>query len=143
MGHRQASGIVVLRVLLGVFFFSLGLNKVGWFSEPSHLSGQLGDYLAASGPLNRWYLESVCIPGVAIFARVVPAAELLTGIALFLGVYTRLVSILALLMVVNFAFASSQILRVSYLSNGYGLPVLGGLLALAIGGASLPFSLKR
>ena len=32
------------------------------------------------------------------------------------------------------------LLRYSYLWNGYGPPVLGGLLALAIGGARLPFS---
>jgi hypothetical protein len=30
-----------------------------------------------------------------------------------------------------------------YLTNGYGLPVIGGLLALALGGASLPLSVKR
>jgi hypothetical protein len=27
--------------------------------------------------------------------------------------------------------------------NAYGLPVLGGLLALAIGGASLPLSVRK
>jgi hypothetical protein len=31
----------------------------------------------------------------------------------------------------------------AYLWNGYGPPVLGGLLALAIGGADLPFTLRR
>jgi hypothetical protein len=30
-----------------------------------------------------------------------------------------------------------------YLTNGYGLPVLGGLLALALGGSRLPLSLSK
>ena len=32
--------------------------------------------------------------------------------------------------------------RSEYLRNGYGLPVLGGLLALAVGGTRLPLSLR-
>jgi hypothetical protein len=33
--------------------------------------------------------------------------------------------------------------RYDYLINAYGLPVLGGLLALAVGGARLPFSVSK
>ena len=50
---------------------------------------------------------------------------------------------LALLMVINFHVASSAIFRYSFLINGYGLPVLGSLAALAIGGSRLPWSLRR
>ena len=46
-------------------------------------------------------------------------------------------------MVLNFHFASGVMFQYSYLTNGYGLPVLGGLLALAFGGAALPLSVKR
>jgi hypothetical protein len=46
-------------------------------------------------------------------------------------------------MVLNFHFASGIIFRSSFLTNGYGLPVLGGLIALAFGGSALPLSLKK
>ncbi|MGH9370914.1 MAG: hypothetical protein ACRD15_05230 [Vicinamibacterales bacterium] len=46
-------------------------------------------------------------------------------------------------MVLNFHFAMGVLLQYSYLWNGYGPPVLGGLLALVIGGARLPFSVSR
>jgi hypothetical protein len=46
-------------------------------------------------------------------------------------------------MVLNFHFASDVLLHYSYLTNGYGLPVIGGLLALAIGGRRLPFSVSK
>ena len=42
----------------------------------------------------------------------------------------------------NFHLAMGVLLQYSYLWNGYGPPVLGGLLALGIGGARLPFSLS-
>ena len=39
--------------------------------------------------------------------------------------------------------ASGVMFEYSYLTNGYGLPVLGGLLALTIGGYSLPMSVRK
>ena len=39
--------------------------------------------------------------------------------------------------------ASDVMLRYDYLINAYGLPILGGLLALAVGGARLPFSVSK
>jgi len=46
-------------------------------------------------------------------------------------------------MVLNFHFASDVLFHYSYLTNGFGLPVLGGLLALAIGGTGMPLSLSK
>jgi hypothetical protein len=46
-------------------------------------------------------------------------------------------------MVLNIHFASGLIFQYGFLTNGYGLPVLGGLLALAIGAVGLPASAKR
>lgn len=78
-----------------------------------------------------------------MFARVVLVSGLASGAALILGVQVRLAAMLALLMVINFHVASDVIFRYSYLTNGYGPPVLGGLLALAIGGVRLPFGVSR
>ena len=53
----------------------------------------------------------------------------------------RLAALAGLLMVLNFHFAMGVLLQYSYLWNGYGPPVLGGLLSLVIGGRRLPFSI--
>lgn len=143
MGNRQALALAVLRILLGVFLFFMGVNKLGWFLDAGPLTNTLNEWLASAGRFNRWYLETVCLPGAPAFARIVPAAELASGVALFLGLYTRAAATLALLMVLNFAVASGVIFTFGYLTNGYGLPVVGGLFALALGGANLPLSLKR
>ncbi|MDH4066393.1 MAG: DoxX family membrane protein [Acidobacteriota bacterium] len=143
MGKRQAWGLVGLRVCLGVFFLFEGLGKSAWFTSSAVLRSRLTEWASNVGPVSRTYIELVCLPNVEIFARMVPAAELATAAALILGGYTRLAALLALLMVLNFHFASGVMFQYSYLTNGYGLPVLGGLLALAVGGGGLPLSVRK
>jgi hypothetical protein len=45
-------------------------------------------------------------------------------------------------MVLNIHIASGALFKYSFLTNGYGLPVLGSTLALAIGGVRLRWSLR-
>jgi hypothetical protein len=46
-------------------------------------------------------------------------------------------------MVLNFHVASGALFQYRFLTNGFGLPVLGGLLALAVGGVRLPWSVRE
>jgi hypothetical protein len=46
-------------------------------------------------------------------------------------------------MVLNIHVASGALFKYAFLTNGYGLPVLGPTLGLAIGGIRLPFSLRK
>ncbi len=143
MSNTHALGLTALRIFLGVFFLFMSLSKIGWLTDASALTSQLTGWLDEAGPLSRWYLQTLCLPGAPVFARIVPIAEMATGLALILGIYTRLAAMLGLLMILNFHFASGIIFRYAYLTNGFGLPVIGGLLALAIGGSNLPASVKR
>jgi uncharacterized membrane protein YphA (DoxX/SURF4 family) len=138
-----ARGLTALRLFLGVFFLFEGIGKIGWLADPSPLTTQLQGYLTSANPLNRSYLEAVCIPYAAIFARMVLFGEIATGLSLIFGVLARVAAIAAFLMVLNIHFASGALFQYRFLTNGYGLPVLGGLLALAIGGAALPMSLRK
>ena len=141
--NTQARGLTALRLFLGVFFLFEGIGKIGWLMDPSPLTAQLTTYLQSANEWNRAYLQTVCVPFAAVFARLVLFGELATGTSLILGAYARYAAILAFLMVLNIHFASGTLFQSRFLTNGYGLPVLGGLLALAIGGASLPLSMKR
>jgi uncharacterized membrane protein YphA (DoxX/SURF4 family) len=143
VSREQAWGLIALRLCLGVFFLFEAIGKLGWFASSAVLRGLLAEWVETVPALSRAYINAVCLPGVEIFARLVPIGEFAVAVALLLGVYTRLAAVLALLMVLNFHFASGVIFQYSYLTTGYGLPVLGGLLALAIGGSSLPLSVKR
>jgi uncharacterized membrane protein YphA (DoxX/SURF4 family) len=142
---RQGTGLTILRILIGVFFFFLGIGKIRWFTDPSILARQFDDWTraAAAGSVSQWYMTRIAMPGVAVFARLVPFGEIAGGLALIAGVWTPLVAFLAFLMVLNIHVASGAIFRYSFLTNGYGLPVLGATLALAIGGVRLKWSLRQ
>lgn len=143
MGKRQAWGLTGLRLCLGTFFLFEAIGKVGWFASSAVLRSRFAEWVQNVPALSRAYLETVCMPGVELWARVVPTAEFAVATAFLLGGYTRLAAFLALLMVLNFHFASGVMFQYSYLTNGYGLPVLGGLLALAVGGSASPLSLRK
>jgi uncharacterized membrane protein YphA (DoxX/SURF4 family) len=128
---------------MGVFFLFMGIDKIGWLTDAGVLAGRFQEWLETAPTASRWYLETLAIPGAPVFARLVPLAEMATGAALLCGYLVRMAAALALLMVFNFHFASDVLFHYSYLTNGYGLPVLGSLMALAIGGARLPLTLSK
>ena len=139
-GRSGAYGLRALAVMIGVFFVFNGLDKLAWFADSGILAQRLQEWMQDAAPSTRWYIETVAVPGVPLFARLVPLAELSTGVALILGFWTRMVAGLAFLMVVNFHLARGFFYEWAFLTDGTGLPVLGGLLALAIDGTRLPFS---
>ena len=141
---RGVLGLRLLAIMIGIFFLGMSSTKFGWFLDSSILLNKFQTIFLPKAPsIVRWYLETVCIPGAPLFARLVPLGELAAGLALIAGFWTRMAATVALLMVLNFHFATSAFWSIDFLRDGTGLPVLGGLLALAINGARLPFSVSR
>jgi uncharacterized membrane protein YphA (DoxX/SURF4 family) len=126
-----------------VFLIFMGLDKVDWLMDSNLLVSRLQEWRGSAPPMARSYLDYIAIPGAPVFARLVLLGELAAGAALLCGIKVRLAAIVSLLMVLNFHFASDVLFHYSYLTNAYGPPVVGGLLALAIGGTRLPFSLSK
>ena len=132
-GSLPGRALVVLRVALGIFMIAKGLDKLAWFVHPEILAVKLNAFLVKATPANRWWV-TLLIPGVAVFARLVPFGELASGATLILGRFTRLAAILAFLMILNFHLATGALFRPDFLSDGQAFPVLGGLLAIALAG---------
>jgi uncharacterized membrane protein YphA (DoxX/SURF4 family) len=142
-GHKgQAAGLLMIRVSVGIYLFFLGLNKASWLLDSTPLANQLSIWFAQATPASRWYLERI-MPGIPLFARLVPLGEMVGGLALVFGFWTRLAAGLSFLMVLNFQLAGEAMFKYAYLTDAKGLPLLGALLALAIGGGRLPMSLRR
>jgi uncharacterized membrane protein YphA (DoxX/SURF4 family) len=140
---RQATGLAILRIAIGVFFLFEGIGKIGWLTDTSMLAGQLAGW-AQAVPGASWshlYLEKVAMPYAAVFARLVPLGEMVSGLALIAGFWTPLFAFVAFFMALNFQFASGALFKYAILTSGYGLPVLGATLALTLGGVRLPWSL--
>jgi uncharacterized membrane protein YphA (DoxX/SURF4 family) len=131
---RDRVALLVLRIALGIFFIFEGWDKLPWMTNPGLLAAALQRWADEGVPIARWYIETMLIPGVSVFARLVFLGELAAGLALISGVWLRPAAILTFLMVLNIHFAHSTIFQFGFLSKGDGLPILGGLLALAIAG---------
>ena len=132
-GRAQAAALVLLRVFLGVFMFFFGLDKASWLLDATPLTTQLSIWLLEAPPASRWYLDRI-IPGAPVFARVVPLAAMLGGIALAFGFWARIAAAVSLVVVLGLQLAAGSMFRYSYLMDASGLPLVGGLLALMIGG---------
>jgi uncharacterized membrane protein YphA (DoxX/SURF4 family) len=140
---RQGTGLSIVRICIGVFFIFEGIGKVRWFGNPSLLASQLAAWAQAM-PSASWshaYLERIAIPYVSVFARLVPLGEIVSGAALVAGSWTPFFACVAFFMAFNFQFASGALFKYSFLTSGYGLPVLGSTLALVVGGVRLPWSI--
>ena len=141
---RQGTALAVLRICIGVFFVFEGLGKIRWLLDSAPLAQQLSGWASttASGSVADWYLHRIALPGVVYFARLVPLGELASGLALVVGFWTPLFALIAFFMALNFQIASGAVFKYSFLTSGYGLPVLGATLALALGGVRLPWSIR-
>ena len=137
------AGLRALSVLLGIFMFAMGWSKTAWLTSSALLTDELWGWHEYAPAVSQWYLETIAIPGAPLFARLVLLGELACGTALMLGLRIRLAALVSLLMVLNFHFAMGVLFQAAYLTNGYGLPVVAGLTALAWGGGGLPYSLTR
>ena len=133
-------GLRILSLVMGAFLCLMGVNKLAWITDSDILVSQLLQWRDLTSGSSLWYLETIALPGAAVFARLVPVAEICAGFALFVGFRVRLVALLTLVMIFNFHFASGVIFNMSYLTNGYGPPVVGSLLALGVGGRRLAWS---
>jgi uncharacterized membrane protein YphA (DoxX/SURF4 family) len=132
-GRAQTVALVLLRVCLGVYMFFFGLDKAAWLLDATPLATQLASWLLDAPPASRWYLERM-IPGAPGFARAVPLGAMVGGIALALGFWTRIAAAMSLVVVLSLQLGAGSMFQYAYLMNPGGLPLVGGLLALIIGG---------
>ncbi|MEO5741962.1 MAG: hypothetical protein ABIS29_15350 [Vicinamibacterales bacterium] len=132
-GRAQTAALLLLRLFVGVYMFFFGLDRAPWLLDATPLVTQLSSWLLDAPPASRWYLERI-IPGAPVFARAVPLAAMLGGIALTVGFWARIAAAVSLVVVLSLQMAAGSMFRYAYLMDASGLPLVGGLLALIIGG---------
>jgi uncharacterized membrane protein YphA (DoxX/SURF4 family) len=101
--------------------------------DSTPLAAQLSSWLLDAPPASRWYLERI-IPGAPALARAVPLGAMLGGLALVAGFWTRMAALLSLVVILSLQIGAGSMFRFAYLMDASGLPLVGALLALIIGG---------
>lgn len=124
--HGQGStslGLLAARVPLGVYFVIAGFNKLsGDSSLKSFVSANIGS-------VPDWFPESM---GQA-YLYSLPFAEIVVGLALVLGLFSRLAGLLATLMLVSFIIAVTGIKHDSLPFHPNGIFVGTALLVMLAG----------
>lgn len=138
----QAAALTLIRVAVGTYLFFVGVGNASWLLDATPWAAQLSHWLSEATPMSRWYLDRI-MPASPIFARIIPLAEMIGGLALALGAWTRLAAALCLVMVLNVQLAAGAMFKYAYLTDPSGLPIIGALVGLMIGGGRLPWSLRR
>ena len=143
MPSASANGLRLLSAVLGIFLISMGLGKLDWAADSSLLENELRNWWGPAPAISKLYIDWFAMPLHPVLARLVLLGELTTGLALVAGYRLRLAALAALFMILNFHFAMGLLFSSEYLTNGYALPVVGGLAAVAVGARRLPYSLDR
>lgn len=102
---------VFLRITLGISFLSAVADRFGlWgaYGQPNVAWGDFSRFVAYTGKLN-WFAPTAVIPALAWAATF---AEILLGLALVLGFFTRVAALLSGLMLLVFALTMTFALGV-------------------------------
>jgi len=124
--------ILILRLIIGALFFSIGLSKIhaGWLGTDAHLVPQLETYRQTSTPAQLWYLDHVAVPYASLWARLISGGEIALGISLMLGLLSRLSSGIGIILLLNIYAANGSLFSLSLFATPWGAPLLGSLIII-------------
>jgi len=104
------SVLIVPRLFLGVIFSVAAYSKVAGGGFAGHLSGFLSQVLVNATPAYQGFARALVLPHVGTVATLVIIGEAFVGIAMLAGITTRLASVVAVLLLVNYMFAKGMTL---------------------------------
>jgi thiosulfate dehydrogenase (quinone) large subunit len=107
-GILARATLTFLRIYFGIILLVAGIPKHQSDFTP-HLTGFLNEVALVKGhPFYQEFVRAVVLPHTQIFACLVSWGEVLLGIALVLGLCTRLAAAAALLLMLNYMFAKGN-----------------------------------
>jgi uncharacterized membrane protein YphA (DoxX/SURF4 family) len=131
-GILARAALALLRIYLGAVFLIAGLPKVREDFTPRLTSFLEQVALQKGHVFYQEFIREVVLPHTSLFAALITWGELVVAVLLVLGLFTRLASVVALIMLVNYMFAKGAWLW-SPSSNDAAFATIA--LALLIGAA--------
>ncbi len=135
--------ILPLRLFLGLIFFFAGIDKLtdSTFLDPNNanfIGKQLQGFVDYNHSPISFLLTSIAIPNARLFGIMISLTELIVGVLVVLGLFTRLAAALGLVLNTSLWLTASWGATPFY--TGWDLPYMFGWLTLLLAGAG-PFSL--
>jgi thiosulfate dehydrogenase (quinone) large subunit len=104
-GILARAALVLLRIYLGTVFLIAASPKIREDFTP-RLTSFLEQVALQKGHLfYQEFIRQVVLPHASLFATLITWGELVVGLLLILGLFTRLASVVALILCVNYMFA--------------------------------------
>jgi uncharacterized membrane protein YphA (DoxX/SURF4 family) len=101
--------LLPLRLSVGAALLVAGAGKISTGRWGAGYATQLSEFVSANIPnafdFYRPFLESLVLPNAARFAVLLAWSELLIGLSIFLGLFTRFGAALGIILVLNYTFA--------------------------------------
>lgn len=108
-GRLTGWPIALLRISLGALFLRSAWAKIQAGAQwPDRMVGFLHSVDKGAPEFYRQFVDTVVVPNAPAFAWAVLMGELYVGVALLLGLTTRLASLVGLAMVANFMLAKGN-----------------------------------
>ncbi len=110
--------LFLLRVILGAFLLSIGIQKIqrGWLTSDQELRTSLTQYQEQATGFQKTYLEEVALPHSSLWSKLIAAGETAIGGALLLGLLARFSAFMGFIMILNLHAANG---------NLYGYAIFG------------------
>jgi uncharacterized membrane protein YphA (DoxX/SURF4 family) len=100
-------GLVLIRITVGAILAIAGWSKIAGGVSPELVLGTRAAFEGSAGFI-RAFGEHVVLPHPSLFASLIAWGELLGGLALFLGAFTRPAGIAVAFMMANFYFVGPE-----------------------------------
>jgi len=102
--------LILPRLFLGVIFSLAAYSKFAAGGFPAHLGLFIRQVLPHATPAYQAFAQAVVLPNVTLFATLVLIGETFVGIAMLAGITTRLASVVAIFLLLNYMLAKGMTL---------------------------------
>ena len=114
--------LALFRIYTGAFWLMHGIPKFTHSADFMPPTGMMNGFINnaithTSGPY-QWFLSFVVLPNAGIFAEVVRLGEVLTGLLLFFGLFTRVGALIGIALSLNYLTASGDLRHLSVMLSG-------------------------
>lgn len=136
------AGWLFIRLVLGIEWLRAGWEKIGdagWTASPvggaveGYLNGAIARSTGERPEVQGWFADltrDVFLPNADVFAYLVAYGEFLVGLALIIGLFTRVSALFGVLMNLAFLFAGTTSSNPQMLLLGLALAVFGATAGL-------------